>query len=168
MRPSSASLAPYPLVYRVCVCVCLQTLMNAVSLLTYVNLKARVRTCLVVTAVSVLVDTSRTQVAHLARTSMSVAMNRRVSMDVSTCLEDTAASVPSALYSTSTGTSALVSITLLPVITVVVVTAVMPFYSCVTFSLCWIPVLASRTHRTDMLHEAKARAVQNTSVAVRS
>ena len=93
--------------------------MNAVSLLSCVNLSAHVITCLVVTAVSVLVAMNQTRVVHHVRTLMSVAMKRRVSMDVLTCQEDTAVNVPLALYNTSTGTNALVSISSNSVVSVV-------------------------------------------------
>jgi len=85
--------------------------MNAVKKLIVVNLWAHVTMFPVVSAVHVHVAMSQTPVENHARTWMSVAMSRHVSMDVLTCLEDIAVSVPSALYNTSTGTNALVSTT---------------------------------------------------------
>jgi len=90
--------------------------MNAVIQRIDVSLSAHVTTSPVVTAVHVHVDTSRTPVQRRARTWMSAVMTSCVSMDVSICLVDIGASVPSALYSTSTGTSALVSTSVLVVV----------------------------------------------------
>jgi len=73
------------------------------------NLSVPVRIRPVVSAVHVLAGMSRTRPDDHARTWMNVPMNRCVSMDVLICREDIAVNVHSALYNTSTGTSALVS-----------------------------------------------------------
>jgi len=73
------------------------------------NLSAHVRIRPVVSAVHVLAGMSRTRPGDRARTWTNVPTSRCVSTDVLICREDIVVNVHSALYSTSTGTSALVS-----------------------------------------------------------
>ena len=73
-----------------------------------VDLRAPVTTCLVASGVHVHVVMNLTPMRRRVKTWTSVVMNSCVSMAVSICLEAIVVSVPSALYGTSTGTSALV------------------------------------------------------------